>query len=127
MPMWAWFLHTWLVNLCKASLRMWAIRAWSFASLRRDFSLFFEPFCLRECERCNFLSFFSWLFNALGLAKVTLSEQVASVVIPKSMAIAETFVLTGSGMSRSTCRETYHRPACSETVAERICTSQTGK
>src|SRR5690606_11244432 len=52
-----WFSRTSrVVSLCRKSRRRSVIRAWMRATLRRAFSRFFEPFCLRARARCALAS-----------------------------------------------------------------------
>src|SRR5437667_683000 len=118
MPTRAWFLQREVVSLWAASLRMLATRVCCFASLRQVFLRFLPPFLRLDFCRSKRRSLFCAWFNARGFAKLFPSEQVASILMPRSTPIAVVAVGTGFSCSSSTWIETNQCPACSETVAE---------
>src|SRR6266496_1027206 len=97
---------------------MLATWACCFASLRQVFLRFFPPFLRLDFCRSNRLSLFCACFKARGFSKVIPSEQVASILMPRSTPIGVVAVGVGFSRSSSTWMETNQRPACSETVAE---------
>src|SRR5216683_5564121 len=115
-----------LVALCRASRRTWAMRAYLRASFMRALTRFLLPLVLRERRRCRRLRRVSSQRKALGFSTTRPSEHWASRLIPTSIPIGSDLPAGGSGTSSSTWTETNHRPASSETVAERTCTPLVG-
>src|SRR2546426_1104948 len=103
------------------------MRAWRRATCWRAFSRFFDPFLQRERCRWYRLSLLSLARRALGfLIAGRLSEQTAKDEMPKSIPMGLPVAGTTGRTGSSTSTLTYHLPARSETVAERILTPLVG-
>ena len=82
----SWFsLITRVDNLCKKSVRLSWILAWSLATFLRATERCLLPFCFLESWRCSFLNRLRFFFNGLGALIFSLSSNVAKLVIPKSI------------------------------------------
>jgi hypothetical protein len=97
------------------------MRAWRRATCWRAFSRFFDPFLQRERCRWYRLSLLRLARNAFEfLIGGRPSEQTAREEMPRSTPIGLPVAGITRGTDSSTSTLTYHLPARSETVAERI-------
>src|SRR5690606_3039432 len=121
-----WFSRTSRVDsLWRKSRRRSAIRAWTFATRRRAFSRFAEPFSLRDSSRCALARRARSRRSCRGLATFSPVARVTRLVMPASIPTAP--VVAGAGAIRSSHSiDTNQRPALSRDTVTVVGTAPSG-
>lgn len=109
-----------VVTLCKKSCRMLRIFRCRRASANADFRRFREPGFFRLCRFDNRSKRRRYRRNGFGALIFVPSDNVRNHETPKSTPTGSPEGGTGSGISVSVAKLTYHRSASRFTVADKI-------